>query len=324
MSSSLFQSRSNLGGISSLVEAALQVDVNRNLENSQLPHSPPIKLARGENNTFVSDDDDEVGKMKSTLFNPREIFPQRLMSLLADQSLFDIISWMPHGRSFVIIRPDVFSDQVLPSYFPSNDTRSGTKYPSFTRKLNRWGFRQASRGPDTGAFHHPLFRRDQTLLCLDMVCQRARACKNKSSRQMPTITVQRPAIANTHAIFPNENVNTLGDKSAFVEPSPLTLTALSPSLPASGLAIKLALSSTSSQVSADDKSVALNALPIKLAVATFRTNPPNLGLPNNPALLALAVNTGEETERLNVYKSLLYESYLKALSAPHLSHRSAP
>ena len=47
------------------------------------------------------------------------------------------------------------------------------------------GFRQATRGPDTGAFHHPLFRRDQPHLCLDMVCQRSRnSSKQPKNKQM--------------------------------------------------------------------------------------------------------------------------------------------
>jgi len=36
------------------------------------------------------------------------------------------------------------------------------------------GFRQATRGADTGAFHHPFFRRDQPELCVKMVCQKSR------------------------------------------------------------------------------------------------------------------------------------------------------
>jgi hypothetical protein len=70
--------------------------------------------------------------------NNKEIFPTRLMAILNDTSLVDIITWLPHGRSFVIIRPDVFTEQVLPKYLPPADARASTKYPSFTRKLNRW------------------------------------------------------------------------------------------------------------------------------------------------------------------------------------------
>ena len=68
----------------------------------------------------------------------RDIFPKQLMDILSDTSLSDIISWLPHGRSFVIIRPDIFTESVLPKFLPPVDSRTSTKYPSFTRKLNRW------------------------------------------------------------------------------------------------------------------------------------------------------------------------------------------
>jgi hypothetical protein len=42
------------------------------------------------------------------------------------------------------------------------------------RPTKNRGFRQATRGADTGAFHHPHFRRDQPELCLQMVCQKSR------------------------------------------------------------------------------------------------------------------------------------------------------
>ena len=68
----------------------------------------------------------------------RDIFPKQLMDILSDASLSDVISWLPHGRSFVIIRPDIFTETVLPKFLPPVDSRTSTKYPSFTRKLNRW------------------------------------------------------------------------------------------------------------------------------------------------------------------------------------------
>lgn len=68
----------------------------------------------------------------------KEIFPERLMVILNDDTLQDVVTWLPHGRSFVVLRPDVFSEQVLPKYFPPVDARAPAKYPSFTRKVNRW------------------------------------------------------------------------------------------------------------------------------------------------------------------------------------------
>mmetsp|Transcript_3857 Transcript_3857/g.5245 ORF Transcript_3857/g.5245 Transcript_3857/m.5245 type:complete len:507 (+) Transcript_3857:203-1723(+) len=208
------------GGLYHLVEAATAL--------TQLVHNcpPPNKnITSNTNGTHAISDDDEqagissakndhikltraneqssVSEHTSVNMSMKEIFPQRLLRILSQQSISDIITWLPHGRSFVIIRPDVFADKILPEYFPescasvwSNTTSinssekrvlggskaaalTGTacKYPSFTRKLNRWGFRQVSRGPDAGAFHHDLFHRDKPELCLKMVCQKSRKPK---------------------------------------------------------------------------------------------------------------------------------------------------
>lgn len=127
----------------------------------------------------------------------RDIFPSRLHSVLADPTVRDIVTWLPHGKSFVVLRPDVFVNQVLPRYFAAEGSKRGVaganetatsiegvhKYPSFTRKLNRWGFRQISRGPDAGAFCHDLFQRDDPSLCRGMVCKKSRKLSSNSSRQ---------------------------------------------------------------------------------------------------------------------------------------------
>ena len=52
----------------------------------------------------------------------REMFPLRLHALLADPTVRDVISWLPHGRTFVVLRPDVFANCVLPRYFVPQDS----------------------------------------------------------------------------------------------------------------------------------------------------------------------------------------------------------
>lgn len=102
-------------------------------------------------------------------------FPMRMHTLLSDPSVHDAITWLPHGRSFVILRPDVLATRVLPLYFTPDGAKSGhVRYTSFTRKLNRWGFRQIAHGPDAGAFYHELFRRDDPEACRGMGCAKSR------------------------------------------------------------------------------------------------------------------------------------------------------
>lgn len=78
-------------------------------------------------------------------------FPFKLMKVLSDEQHAHIISWMPSGRSFIILRPKAFETDVLPKIFKS------AKYSSFTRKLSRWGFIRCDEG--TGEFRHPKFQK---------------------------------------------------------------------------------------------------------------------------------------------------------------------
>ena len=92
-------------------------------------------------------------------------FPQRLMELLDDEGNDDIIGWLPHGRGFLIYQKRRFASELMGKYFKQS------KFTSFTRKLNRWGFTRISRGPETGAYYHPYFRKGNARLCLQMTCQ---------------------------------------------------------------------------------------------------------------------------------------------------------
>jgi hypothetical protein len=129
----------DVGGLSHLVEAATALTelVAAAPRQSSFANNPSIS-----NSTMISDDEASRTQNKCSTSpkasKKKEIFPQKLMEILADDSLSEIVSWLPHGRSFVIIRPDLFCDHVLPKYLPPVDSRGSTKYPSFTRKLNRW------------------------------------------------------------------------------------------------------------------------------------------------------------------------------------------
>mmetsp|Transcript_11250 Transcript_11250/g.24326 ORF Transcript_11250/g.24326 Transcript_11250/m.24326 type:complete len:561 (-) Transcript_11250:317-1999(-) len=110
-----------------------------------------------------------TGDEKSKQFN-EEIpltFPQRLMELLDSEESNDIIGWLPHGRGFLIYQKRRFAADILPKHFKQS------KFTSFTRKLNRWGFTRISRGPETGAYYHPYFRKGNLRMCLQMTCQSA-------------------------------------------------------------------------------------------------------------------------------------------------------
>lgn len=80
-------------------------------------------------------------------------FPTKLYALLSQPQLSGIITWMPHGRSWKVLKPRLFETSVLPVFFESDN------YHSFNRVINAWSFRRKSTGPDRGSYFHELFLR---------------------------------------------------------------------------------------------------------------------------------------------------------------------
>jgi hypothetical protein len=63
-------------------------------------------------------------------------FVAKMHAILSRPDLTDVIVWMPHGRSFKILKPRDFEIRVLPVYFDHS------KFSSFIRQANGWGFRR--------------------------------------------------------------------------------------------------------------------------------------------------------------------------------------
>ena len=81
-------------------------------------------------------------------------FPAKMMAILSRPDLADIICWMPHGRSWKVLKPREFEVKVIPTYFEH------AKFSSFIRQANGWGFRRMiSKGPDRNSYYHELFLR---------------------------------------------------------------------------------------------------------------------------------------------------------------------
>jgi hypothetical protein len=54
----------------------------------------------------------------------------------------DILTWMPHGRAFLVHKPKEFVEEILPNFFAMS------KFPSFQRQLNLYGFSRFATGQD--------------------------------------------------------------------------------------------------------------------------------------------------------------------------------
>jgi hypothetical protein len=88
------------------------------------------------------------------------------MEVLDRTDMENIITWMPHGRAFVVLQPQQLRDIVLPRFFKQ------TKFMSFTRQLNLWGFKRITKGVDSGAYYHELFLRGHPRLAILMKRQK--------------------------------------------------------------------------------------------------------------------------------------------------------
>jgi len=120
-------------------------------------------------------------------------FPQQLFDILSKEEYKDIVSWLPHGRAFMVYDKKKFVEVVSPHYFRE------TKFESFTRKLNRWGFVRISKGPEIGAFQHEFFLRDD-------VSKRSKIrCQKKHDRKKPRSDVCRNMEEAVYDILSNEN-----------------------------------------------------------------------------------------------------------------------
>lgn len=122
------------------------------------------------------------------------LFPWRLHEMLRDcenQGRDDIVSWLPHNKAFKVYKVTEFVGQILPQYFKQ------TKYKSFQRQLNLWGFeRITENGAEKGAYFHKNFLRDQPDLCRLLTRQRASKKSSQQAKQSssPTKQVNGPSV----------------------------------------------------------------------------------------------------------------------------------
>ena len=94
----------------------------------------------------------------------RLTFPEKLMELLNSEETQNSMCWIQAGNACAL-HQTLFVKNILPIHF------EGTKFESFTRKLNRWGFKRiAGEGIPENAFaySHHLFKRDYPELCRGM------------------------------------------------------------------------------------------------------------------------------------------------------------
>jgi len=124
-------------------------------DDNLLPGPPGIGLQRESSISSTGGDKNR----------DNDSFPQQLMKMLNDPANSHIVAWTAAGDAFVVHSKDLFVAEVMPIYFGKR-----SKFTSFTRKLNRWGFARNNQGDKKGAYSHPLFHRDDPASHEKMSC----------------------------------------------------------------------------------------------------------------------------------------------------------
>ena len=84
------------------------------------------------------------------------------MEVLDREDMTEIITWLPHGRAFIVKDAQQLKEIVLPRFFKQS------KFMSFTRQLNLWGYKRITKHRDAGAYYHELFLRGRPNLTMFM------------------------------------------------------------------------------------------------------------------------------------------------------------
>jgi hypothetical protein len=71
----------------------------------------------------------------------------------------NVVAWQDGADSFKVMQSGPFSNTIMRNYF------NQTKYKSFQRQLNMYGFLRIHTGVKKGGYAHQYFKRGGTQLC---------------------------------------------------------------------------------------------------------------------------------------------------------------
>ena len=125
------------------------------------------------------------------------LFPWKLHEMLdaAEERKFtSVVSWLPDSKSFKVHDKETFVSLIMPQFFEQ------TKYKSFQRQLNMWGFERILDGPGKAGYEHPAgyFVRGEASLCTRMTRHKKKS-KAKASRNSSNASTATPKTVHSSA-----------------------------------------------------------------------------------------------------------------------------
>jgi len=106
-------------------------------------------------------------------------FPWKLYDMLLTAEKRNeehIISWIRGGKAFKVHNRNLFIEEYMKKMF------NQTKYKSFQRQLNLWGFERVQNGPDKGSYFHPLFLKGRRDCCQCLTRVRLKGTGEKAAQ----------------------------------------------------------------------------------------------------------------------------------------------
>lgn len=100
----------------------------------------------------------------------------RILDETERKGMGHIISWQPHGRAFKIHNAELFTEHIMPLYFPRMN-----KITSLQRQFNLYGFERITCGPDAGSYYHEAFLRHRPMLTQRMSRKRVKGTGYKAA-----------------------------------------------------------------------------------------------------------------------------------------------
>jgi hypothetical protein len=228
------------------------------------------------------------------------LFPWKLHELLeeTDKGHSSVVSWLPGGKAFKVHKKEDFCNEVMPAFFNSS------KYKTFQRSLNLWGFKSVSRGHDKRACYHQFFVRGNADLCKNMI-----RVKIKGGG---TAGVPPPGEPKTAASVPQESslATKLFQLSAAAAPlSKFSTKQIAPSMPAMSDCIRSKASTyggSTNETALGNPVAAL--MPQRRLLAPMTSNPLSLAAMYN--YNALSFMSGANTHYPSSYFGMQHNSSL--------------